>query len=161
MRLVITDTGPINYLIQIGHVELLPHLFERVLLPSAVQAELSDSRAPLSVRHWIAEAPAWLEIHDTAGLPQVSGLHAGETAAIVLAKFLHADLLLMDEREGVRRAKQEGLRVTGTLGVLDLAAQRGLLDLRSAFARLRSTSFRCPEEVMQILLEKHEWQEER
>lgn len=160
MRLVIADTGPINYLIQIGHVELLSYLFERVVLPSAVHAELSDSRAPLSVRRWIAAVPAWLEIHHTTGLPQ-SGLHAGETAAIVLAKSLHADLLLIDGRAGVRRAKQEGLRVTGTLGVLDLAAQRGLLDLRSAFTHLRSTNFRCPEEVMQMLLEKHERQGER
>ena len=159
MRLVIADTGPVNYLIQIGHIELLPYFFERVVLPSAVHAELSNSRAPLSVRRWIAAIPAWLEIHDIPGLPQLSGLHAGETAAIVLAKSLHADLLLIDDRAGVRRAKQEGLRVTGTLGVLDLAAQRGLLNLRGAFVRLRNTNFRCPEEVMQMLLEKHERQE--
>ena len=161
MRLVIADTGPINYLIQIGHIELLSHVSERVALPSAVQIELSDARAPLSVRRWIAEIPAWLEVHDTTGLPQISGLDAGETAAIALAKFLHADLLLIDEREGVHRAKREGLRVTGTLGVLDLAAQRGLLDLGSAFTRLRSTSFRCPESIMQILLERHKQQEGR
>jgi predicted nucleic acid-binding protein len=161
VRLVIADTGPINYLIQIGHIEIFPHIFERIALPSAVQGELSDSRAPLLVRRWIAEMPAWLEIHDTIGLPQVSGLHRGETAAIALAKFLHADLLLMDEREGVHRAKREGLRVTGTLGILDLAAQRGLLDLESAFVRLRSTSFRCPESIMQILLERHRQQESR
>lgn len=161
MRLVIADTGPLNYLIQIGQVELLPYLFERVVLPSTVHTELSDSRAPLSVRRWIAAVPAWLEIHQTTVLPQVSGLHAGETAAIALAKSLHADLLLMDDRAGSRRAKQEGLRVTGTLGVLEVAAQRGLLDLRNAFTRLRSTNFRCPEEVMQMLLDKHERQEKR
>lgn len=33
MRLVIADTGPINYLIQIGHIELLPRMFEKVALP--------------------------------------------------------------------------------------------------------------------------------
>ena len=161
MRLVIADTGPINYLIQIGHIELLSHISERVALPSAVQIELSDARVPLSVRCWIAEFPAWLEVHDTTGLQHVSGLDAGETAAIAWTKFLHADLLLIDEREGVHRAQREGLRVTGTLGVLDLAAQRGLLDLESAFTRLRSTSFRCPERIMQILLERHKQQEGR
>lgn len=35
VRLVIADTGPVNYLILIGHIELLPHLFERVVLPSS------------------------------------------------------------------------------------------------------------------------------
>jgi predicted nucleic acid-binding protein len=42
VRLVIADTGPINYLIQIGHIDILPRMFERVALPSAVHAELAD-----------------------------------------------------------------------------------------------------------------------
>ena len=41
---------------------------------------------------------------------------------------IHADLLLIDERAGFRAAKKRGLCVTGTLGVLDLAAKRGLID---------------------------------
>ena len=118
MRLVIADTGPINYLIQIGHIDLLPRMFEKVALPAVVQAELSKPRAPLPVRHWIAAPPAWLEIHDTSGLPQVSGLDDGETAAIALAEALHADLLLIDERLGFRVARKRELRVTGTLGLL-------------------------------------------
>ncbi len=93
MQLVIADTGPINYLILIGHVDLLPRMFERVALPKAVQAELSISRAPLPVQRWITAPPAWLEIHDTTGLPLVSGLDDGETAAIALAESLHADFV--------------------------------------------------------------------
>ena len=84
MQLVIADTGPINYLILIGHVDLLPRMFERVALPKAVQAELFISRAPLPVQRWITAPPARLEIHDTTGLPLVSGLDDGETAAIAL-----------------------------------------------------------------------------
>lgn len=85
MRLVIADTGPVNYLILIGQIDLLPRMFEQIALPVAVQAELSDPIAPQAVQSWIAAPPAWLEIHDTAGLPQVSGLDDGETAAIALA----------------------------------------------------------------------------
>lgn len=40
MQVVIADTGPINYLVLIGNADILPILFERVILPSAVQAEL-------------------------------------------------------------------------------------------------------------------------
>ena len=50
LRLVIADTAPINYLILIGHVDLLPCLFERVALPQAVERELSDLDAPTAVR---------------------------------------------------------------------------------------------------------------
>jgi len=52
-------------------------------------------------------------------------------------------------------AAQQGLRVTGTLGVLDLAAERGLVDFRAAIGKLELTSFRRPETVLRALLAKH------
>ena len=61
----------------------------------------------------------------------------------------------MDDRAGVAVAQRQGFTVTGTLGVLDLAAQRGLVDLADAFARLRATSFRYPPEMMDALLAQH------
>ncbi len=155
MQLVIADTGPINYLILIGHVDLLPRLFERVALPRAVARELSDPDAPVMVSDWIASPPAWLEIHDTTGPPQVSSLDEGEAAAIALAESLHADLLLIDERDGYRVAKGRGLHITGTLGVLDMAAESGLIDFAGAIQKLESTSFRRPEVLLRTLVKKH------
>lgn len=110
--------------------------------------------APALVRGWVAAPPSWLEIHDTEGLPLVNGLDRGETEAIALAEFLRADLLLIDERRGVRVAKARGLRVTGTLGLLDLAADRGLVDFAQAIQKLELTNFRRPE-VLTALLDKH------
>ena len=85
----------------------------------------------------------------------MKGLDEGETAAIVLAASLHADLLLMDERKGTLLALEKGLRVTGTLGVLDMAAERGLVIFAQAIERLRRTNFRMPKAVLNTLLEKH------
>jgi hypothetical protein len=51
---------------------------------------------------------------------------------------LHADLLLMDDREGVIAARRRGFRVAGTLPVLSMAARRGLLNLADAFERLKA-----------------------
>jgi predicted nucleic acid-binding protein len=155
LRLVIADTGPVNYLILIGHIDVLPRMFERVVLPTAVQSELSNSLAPPAVQRWIADFPAWLEIAQTPAVPLLTGIHKGEAAAIALAAAMHADLLLMDDRRGLRAAKQQGLRVTGTLGILDLAAQRGLAKFAQAVERLRQTNFRVPQAVLDALLEKH------
>ena len=85
----------------------------------------------------------------------MSGLDEGETAAIALAGSLHADLLLMDERDGCRVAHGRGLRVTDTLGLLDLAAERGLLDFSQTIKQLESTNFHRPEALLKILLNKH------
>jgi hypothetical protein len=57
MRLVVADTGPLNYLVLIEAIELLPKLFEKVFAPEAVRAELLDQDAPAVVRAWAAQPP--------------------------------------------------------------------------------------------------------
>jgi predicted nucleic acid-binding protein len=61
----------------------------------------------------------------------------------------------MDDRKGVNAAQRKGLRVTGTPGILDLAAQRGLADFAQAVEQLRLTNFRFPHALLDALLEKH------
>lgn len=66
-------------------------------------------------------------------------LDPGEAEAIVLARQLRADLLLMDEALGRRVAMQEHLPVIGLVGVLLLAKEQGLLDsLGMIFAELEA-----------------------
>ena len=87
--------------------------------------------------------------------PLLKGIHAGERAAITLAATLHADLLLMDDRKGVKAARRKGLRVTGTLGILELATRDGLVDFAQAVGLLQQTNFRSPEDLLTALLEMH------
>jgi predicted nucleic acid-binding protein len=141
---IVSDTTPLNYLILIEAVEILPTLYRDVLIPRAVQDELSHTAAPDVVRAWIAKPPGWLavEVVEPEALASVSGLDPGEREAILLAKQHAEGLLLIDERDGVAVALRQGLRIVGTLGVLDAAASRGLIDLRTVFERLDKTSFR-------------------
>jgi predicted nucleic acid-binding protein len=151
---VVADTGPVNYLILIGHIDILPALFERVILPAAVRDELQHPKAPPVVQGWIGDPPSWAEVHKTVHVHDVSmdSLDAGEEDAIASAIELHADLILMDDREGVRVARNRGFRVAGTLGVLSMAATRGLIDLADAFERIKRTSFHYRQETMDHLL---------
>jgi predicted nucleic acid-binding protein len=155
VKVVIADTGPINYLVLIGHIEILPRLFEKIILPSAVKDELSNPETPGSVRKWIAAPPQWLEIQKAISLNAVGGLGAGETEAITLALALRADLLLMDDRRGVMAARGEGIEVTGTLGVLALAGKRGLVNLVEAFDLIKKTSFRYSQAIMDEFLNEN------
>jgi len=82
-------------------------------------------------------------------------LDDGERAAILLAIRIGAKLLLMDDRAGVDLARSRGFAVTGTLGILDLAATRGLIRLPDAVERLKRTSFRYPPDVLDALLTRH------
>jgi predicted nucleic acid-binding protein len=123
MRAVVADTGPLNYLVQIDAVELLPKLFGRIIVPAAVRHELSHPRSLKAVRAWIATPPAWLEIRpnpdDSTDRAMSRSLDEGERATITLAGAIGADLILVDDRDGVAVARAQGFAVTGTLGVLD------------------------------------------
>lgn len=157
MQLVIADTGPINYLILIDHIAILPALFERVILPATVRDELRHRKAPPPVQRWIANPPSWVEVRQTAHVhdPSMATLDAGEEDAIALAVELHADLILMDDRDGVLIARSKGFRVAGTLGILSMAAEHRLINLAEAFERIRRTSFHYQQEIMDRLLAEH------
>ena len=141
----------------IGQSDILPRLFEHISIPSVVRDELAHDEAPLAVRKWIGRPPAWLEVVSVAETDDAENesLDAGERAALALAATLGAELVLMDDRSGVAAARRRGFAVTGTLGILDLAARRGFIRLDEAFARLRDTNFRCPENIMAALLSQH------
>ncbi len=126
-------------------------------MPDAVHRELCHPSAPPLVRDWIAALPGWAEVIQVDPIEDdvLRSLGAGERAAITLALSLHADLILIDERKGTAVALGKGFDVTGTLGVLSLAARRGLIDLADPFARLRRTNFRYRQEIMDELL----WQQ--
>lgn len=64
MLLVIADTSPIRYLVQIGQIDLLCRLFEKVSIPIEVAEELRDPSAPSAVQSWIKEPPAWLNVRE-------------------------------------------------------------------------------------------------
>ena len=60
--------------------------------------------------------------------------------------------MLIDERDGRRAARSRDLAVIGTLGVLEEAAVRGLIDLPTALARLQATTFYASAALFEALL---------
>lgn len=159
MPVVVADTGPIHYLVLIGEAEILLRLFAKILIPDAVRDELLHPEAPEAVRGWAAAPPDWLDVRATPVTDDTDlilmRLDRGERAALSLAIAVGADLLLIDDREAVAAARGRGFAVTGTLGILDLAARRGLIDLAAAVAQLKATNFRCRPEILDALLAAH------
>ena len=150
--IVIADTGPLNYLVLSGAVDVLQPLYKRVIVPQAVVQELDDAAAPTAVRTWIAQPPVWLEVRpDPPSDPTLDFLDAGEKAALTLAEALNADELLIDEQAGRAEAERRHLHVTGTLGVLASAHLAGLRDFDQALTRLRSTNFRLHPDVERLV----------
>ena len=120
--IIVSDTSPLTALLTIGEEEILQRLFGEVVIPKAVLNELLLNHSIL---------PDWLITKAVTDEKEVRRfailLDAGEAEAIELAKELHADRLLMDERKGRRIAIQEGIPVIGLLGVIILAKKKGLI----------------------------------
>lgn len=142
--LVVSDTSPLRYLLLVGVADVLPTMFGRVVAPPEVIAEMSQPRTPEAVRTWLAARPAWLEVQGPAETMEAKGLGLGERQAISLAQEIHAEAILIDDRDAVKEAKSRGLMVLGTLALLDEAANRGLIgDLHGTLERLvEETNFR-------------------
>jgi len=153
--IVVADSSPIIVLIGIGHIDVLPALFGQVVIPPEVSAELHQSNLPQSVHDFVAARPAWLVERMPGAIEAIPSLHAGELAAISLAQELKADLLLIDEVRGRKAAAERHIPFTGTIGVIELAAERGLLDLQVAFALVKKTDFWISHELLDERLKLH------
>jgi predicted nucleic acid-binding protein len=152
--IVVADTSPINYLVLIGHDDVLGQIYGRVTIPAAVFDELSASSAPAAIWEWVKDPPQWLEIdrNDPGEDATLDALDRGERHAIALAQRLSAARLIVDDGAARREAEKRGIPVIGLLGVLAEAARRGLLSLPDALRALQATSFFVSQELIERLL---------
>ncbi len=153
--LVIADASPIHYLLLIGHIDILPSLYERIVVPDVVVAtELRQPQTPDLVKDWIEARPDWMGVRQPRLTPPdtMDHLGAGERDTILLARELSADLVVMDDMSGRAEALRQSVVTTGTLGVLESASLRGLVDLPEAITRLLATNFRVAQGLIDNLL---------
>ena len=111
----------------------------------------------MKVANWLSATPSWLRVESVPPeqVLAVSGdLDLGEREAIALAEARRADLLLMDDAAGRAEARRRNLRVTGILGVLRVAADRGLIEVPSVIAKLRSTNFYFDENLIRSIFSR-------
>lgn len=127
--IVISDTSPITNLLRIERINLLRDLFGSVAIPPAVSIEISflgDQRNAVADLDWIRV----VEIKDyTLTNHLVEILDRGEAEAIGLAVEISADLILIDELKGRSEAQKLGVDVTGLIGVLIRAKEKGLIPM--------------------------------
>ncbi len=129
MAIVVSDASPIIALAQLKHLELLRDLFSEVLIPPAVEAELTQGQTGLPIID-VSQLP-FVRIQAPQDQGRVGQLRMrldpGESEALALALEVQADLVLIDEELGRTVAKELGLTPLGTLGMLVEAKRRGAI----------------------------------
>lgn len=156
MNLMACDTGPLNYLIQIDLVDLLPRLCDTILIPDAVQAELCAAAAPSKVRAWAGELPSWCRIGSPSRRPSLKFQGLSEADFDVLSLAAENDaVVLFDDLAARRAARVMKLPLIGTLGLLELGSARRMVTLPDAISRLRATNARISGELYDEVLRRN------
>jgi predicted nucleic acid-binding protein len=122
---IVSNTTPFISLVGVGLLDLLPQVYGEIWIPEQVHAEYQAGASPrdpdLATQPWIHMVPVAI------GPPLLDQLNPGEAAAIMLAITVRARAVLLDEQDGRRVARERGLVVVGSLGVLVRAKALGIL----------------------------------
>ncbi|MDZ4870969.1 MAG: hypothetical protein CLLPBCKN_000357 [Chroococcidiopsis cubana SAG 39.79] len=120
---VICNATPLINFAAIARLDILPAIFERIIIPQAVYDETTGSGFPGTPFVLQAIASGWLQVRPVATIAPIIPveLDDGEREAIALAIEIAERRILLDEREARQIAQRLGLQVMGTLGILLLA----------------------------------------
>lgn len=160
-RFVLSDAAPLICLAQVDGLSWLKAIFGRVHLTEQVRDEIivglnkpgEDALAAAIKRRTLRVHTEWRWTE-----PEFPDLGRGEesciAAAVNLTRRGHECLLLIDDREGRRRASSLSITITGTAAIIGAAKQRRLIpSAREAFAVLREKGFRVSESIVEGILE--------
>lgn len=162
--IVVSDTTPLISLMKIGRLKLAEQLFEEVQIPNAVYMELITNpqfpeeaqqiRNSSFIKRVVIDDNKSVDL-----LKRATGLDQGESEAIILSDTCHADFLLMDEVKGRQVAKQMGLHLMGTVGMLRVAYEEKLFsyeDIVKCIEVLRVNGRHISDRLYRQLLESIE-----
>ena len=156
-EVVISNTSPIFYLHRLRLLDLLQELYQKIVIPKAVVAELETGRRQGEDVPEIANYE-WIETRAIQS-PQILGLStdfgSGETEVLALALDESESLVIIDEKLARKIARLRGLRVTGTAGVLLKAKQEGYISAVKPFLdQLQEIHFHLSDNVRTLILSK-------
>ena len=153
--MIVSNTSPLYYLHQLGCLSVLHDLFGSVHTTPQVVAELQAGRRQGLEIPKISEIE-WMVIRDIAVplfVELIPDLGRGEASVVALAIENPGSSVIIDDRLGREVAKAQQIPVTGTLGVLLLAKQSGVLQtINPLISQLRQCGFYCSKPVESEIL---------
>ena len=157
MSRAVLDSSVIIALSVLSHLSKLKHLFKETLVSRAVYEEVCVRGQGLIGDSELSEAgkKRVIKIKDVEDRTMVNALidplALGEAETIALTVEENAEFIVMDDRLARRRAKNLGLNVIGTLRILRMMFDNGLIDktdFLNSIETLRETGFRISNEVI-------------
>ena len=158
MRKVVVNTTPLIALSHVGQLDILKKLYGKVTIPEAVYNELSV-KAESVCKKAVDSSLDWIRVdkikNQMAKTMYKTQLHDGEVEVMILAKEVAADVVIIDDANAKKHAKYLGLPVTGTLGVLIKAKQKGYInELRPILQRMVESGIYLSQSLIELCLKQ-------
>ena len=156
-RVVIADAGPLIALAGIDELGILRDLFGQVAVPDAVRDECTAKKSEDAERIAEAISAGWLVLREGgtkgADKPLTPSLGRGESEVITLAlDGPQESLLILDDRLARRYALRRNLSVIGTVRVLTLAEDRGLIDSAArCIEEMAGNGYRISRDLLEVI----------
>ena len=152
--MMVADTGPLIVLFKTDLLFLLREIYHEVLIPEAVANELTEKEEGIV----LLKSNPWIKVKKVEEKKILSILKSilgsGEAEAIALAMEMNLPLLI-DERKGRMLAKEAGIKIRGTLGVLVEAKKKGLIkSVNVCIKKLINTGYYLDPELINIVLKR-------
>jgi predicted nucleic acid-binding protein len=149
---VVINASPLIVLFKSGQAELLPQLFNEILIPQAVWEEVTISKDDIASQQ--LPHTSWLQPVSIAIHPSIAAwdLGVGESAVLSFALQNPGYRAVLDDAAARRCARASGIATLGTGGAIVLAKQRGLIEsVGDRLQRLRDSGLWLSEEVVNLL----------
>ena len=144
-RIIISDTSCLISLTNINRLELLQKTYNEIIITPEVAEEYG---MPL---------PIWIKVIPVKNRAKIAEIHKnldlGESSAIALAYETENPILIIDETKARKYARERGFEVTGTIGVVTRAYDKGYIEnpdeVIQLFQQLRDKNFRLGNDVIE------------
>lgn len=129
---IVLNTSPIIFLSKIDGLKLLNECIDDIYAPEAVIHELHEYSPPVFIKIGTLSVIGAAYVQGALGR-----LHQGELEAMLLAREIAADYVVLDDLLARRKAQRLELKVIGTLGLLLLIEKRGILNAEQTWQKIR------------------------
>lgn len=156
MHKVVINSTPLIALAHINKLHLLNKLYDEVYIPQAVFNEISVKEGSVC-KIQVEASLNWIKVLSINNVMAKeffkAQLHDGEVEVMILAKEVCSDLVVIDDKNAKKHAKYLGLNVTGTLGILIKAKQKGFIkEVKPLLLELKNKGIYISDNVIDMCL---------
>jgi len=154
-RMVISDAGPIFSLAIVDKLSVLEAVFDEIAIPKAVWEEVTKDKET-AYHDRIADFFKD-RVREISGFNELTFvMDYGESESVILYRELEASYLLIDDKKARMIAENFGINCIGTIGVLSVAKDKGLVEeLRPLFEQFLNHNRYYGLNLLNSILTKH------